>query len=275
MPFFQVDISFNKEDYDHIVGELYKLNCDSLWEEESKIKAYFDQNEITENELDEALQSIEIFSERSYVISTLKEENWNAKWEEKFDPVRISDICFIYADFHEKAKDFKYYIKIAPKMAFGTGHHETTYMMIEQMNSLSLEGKKILDLGCGSGILSVFAAQKKAEVIDAIDIEKPSVENSEEHKVLNNVHYNVYLGGVEDVPDTNYDIVLANINRKVLLGNVNRISTMIKEDGLLLMSGILEQDSKIIENAYDKNFIINNKSQKGKWLCYEMNKKTS
>ena len=275
MSFLQVDIDFQKENYNRILGELYKLNCDSLWEDDSSIKAYFSQEEISEAELRNALQELDCFSESSFVISHMKDENWNAKWEEAFDTVSIEDICFIYADFHEKIPGYKHYIKIAPKMAFGTGHHETTFMMIQKMENVSLKGKKVLDLGCGSGILSVFAALKESAFIDAIDIEKPSVENAEEHKILNNVHYNVYWGGVEDVPNSDYDIVLANINRKVLLENEALISKMIKTDGILLMSGVLEKDAHLIEDKYHQNFIINNRIQKGKWLCYEMKKITS
>jgi ribosomal protein L11 methyltransferase len=246
-----------------------------LWEDEDSIKAYFDISLIDEEILQNALDSLDFLTPISYSISMLKEENWNAKWEEAFDPVEIGNLCYIYAEFHEKKTDFEYYIKIAPKMAFGTGHHETTYMMIENMSALDFKGKNTLDLGCGSGILSVFAAHKEAKNIDAIDIEKPSVENAEEHKVLNNVDYNVLWGGVEDVPNSKYDIILANINRKVLLEYKDVIKDLVNENGILLMSGILEKDSDLIENAYGQNFTISQRNQRGKWLCYEMKKTTS
>lgn len=275
MAFLQVEITFDQSNYDRLLGVIYQLPCDSLWEEESSLKVFFDEKLISESELQDSISKIETDLISDFHISKLEDVNWNAKWEESFTPVEIQDICFIHASFHAKKEGFKHYIEIAPKMAFGTGHHETTFMMIEAMSTIDYTDKKVLDLGCGSGILSVFAAQKEAKEIVAIDIEQPSVENSEEHKTLNNVEYSVFLGGVEDTPKGPYNIVLANINRAVLLNYQKEITTFVSDDGILLMSGVLQADASLIESAYSPHFNIEACKQKGKWLCYKMKKHTS
>ncbi len=275
MGFLQVHIAYDPKHYDVLLGKLYSLPCDSLWEEEGSITAYFDEAQFSEMQLKERLHAFPKDIFQNFSISKLKEENWNAKWEEAFDPVEIDSLCYIYADFHEKKPGFEHYIRIAPKMAFGTGHHETTYMMIQQMDDIIHTGKEILDLGCGSGILSVFSYLKGARKIDAIDIEMPSVENAEEHKELNQVEYTVYHGGVEDVPIKAYDIVLANINRTVLLTYASHITDLVASSGTLLLSGILEQDKDLVEDRYNGQFDIESCHKKGKWLCYKLTKRTS
>ncbi len=274
MAFMQVELTYDQKQYEVLLGKLYQLPCDSLWEDEDVIKAFFDEELIGKAELEIALEELKGKSIKSYELTFPEEVNWNAKWEESFTPVKIEEICFIHAGFHVKEEGFKHYIEIAPKMAFGTGHHETTYMMIEMMSQVDFNGKKVLDLGCGSGILSVFAAQLEAGMIDAIDIEEPSFENAREHMQMNNVEYKVYLGGVEDVPNTNYEVVLANINRGVLLKYEEEIQGLMTNNSILLMSGVLEQDATIVEEAYLKHFTIEERRQKGKWLCYKLKKRT-
>lgn len=254
-------------DVELVSGLLQYHRVEAIWEEDGILHAYFEDEKL---ELKGAIDSIlKDLDPLIISFSKSKEEdiNWNREWESNFSPVEVDDICFIYADFHEKISGFENYIKIAPKMAFGTGHHETTFMMIQAMRKLDLQGKDVLDLGCGTGILAVYAKQRQANNVDAIDIEIESYKNSKEHAELNDVSFNVIHGSVEDVPNRKYDIVLANINRHVLLTYSNQIINMLADNAELLISGILLEDEALIEEAY-KELTLVDLNRRGKWTCF-------
>ena len=249
--------------------QIFEVN--SIWEEKDKVHAYFDNENIANfngNFLQELSQKTVQFASKVEEVEN-KKINWNEEWESNFPVVKVDDLAFIYADFHEKEAGFSHYIKIAPKMAFGTGHHETTYMMIQSMKDINYENSKVLDLGCGTGILSVLAGQLGSKDIIAIDIEEPSYENTKEHAEINDIPMHVICGGVEDVPKQNYDIILANINRTVLLTYADDIISLLSEGGDLLLSGILKEDESLIREAYSKVDLlkINNR---GNWLCFHL-----
>ncbi len=199
-------------------------------------------------------------------------QNWNAVWESSFDPVIIDDFCSVRADFHPQNKKVKHDIIVNPKMAFGTGHHETTYMMVKAMSEIDFKGKKVLDYGCGTGVLAILASLEKASIIDAIDIEEESYLNTLENAQTNNCqNINVFKSTLEDFNNKGYDIILANINRNVLLKSSNRLKSILNLKGLLIISGILDEDEGIItENFTSASFSIHKKIQKGKWLCMEL-----
>ncbi len=200
-----------------------------------------------------------------------EEKNWNAEWESSYDPIAVEDICYIRAEFHDLNPSFAREIIIRPEMAFGTGHHETTYMMIQLMDEIDMTGMWVLDYGCGTGILSVFAMQKNASALIGVDIEEPAIENSFIHKEINQLNdqkMDFQVGGIDIVANEKYQMVLANINRRVLLETSDAIIDVLTEDGILLMSGILESDEKIILDKYTPNFKLEKKIQKGEWLCF-------
>ena len=201
--------------------------------------------------------------------------NWNKTWESNFDPIIIDDICTIYAAFHKIEISTLYAIKIAPKMAFGTGHHATTYMMIAEMNKLDFKDTKVFDYGCGTAILSVFAEKLGAKSIFGIDIEAPAVENSIEHATINNCNNVSVKEATLELIDTSetYDVILANINLNVILASLNTLNTMLNDDGTLLLSGILKKDKETLFNHPDfKKFSVISIRERNNWLCIRVTK---
>ena len=204
----------------------------------------------------------------------VEDKNWNEIWESNFQPIKIEDKIIIRADFHPKDKEYDYDIIINRKMAFGTGHHATTYMMMQSMLDIDMKQKSVFDYGCGTGILAILASMLGAENIFAIDIEKESYLNTIENAVINNVkNIEAVQGEILLVEGKSYDIILANINRNVLLDSVNDISKAINPEGKLLLSGILIQDFEIINDTYSKEgFVLKNKLEREGWLCLMYNK---
>lgn len=206
-----------------------------------------------------------------------EDKNWNAEWEANYNPIAVEDICFIRAEFHEPNPSYNQEIVIRPEMAFGTGHHETTYMMIQLMDEIDMSGLWVLDYGCGTGILSVFAMMKNAGALIGVDIEEPAIENSFIHKSINQLDdkkMDFKVGGIEVVSGEKYQVLLANINRRVLLETCNEIRELMTDDGILLMSGILEADENLILEKYSNKFTLNKKIQRGEWLCFHWRSKT-
>ena len=230
---------------------------------ESSLEFYFQEDRLHDvnNILNENL------SQYDSKIERIEDKNWNEEWEASFKPLVVGDI-YVRAEFHE-ANDQMEELIISPKMAFGTGHHETTFMMLEYMQEMEFEDKSVLDYGCGTGILSVYAAAKGAEYIDAIDIQAEAVENTIEHFEINNLadaNYKVVMGDLEVLENSGYDIILANINRNVIQKNGHNLYRLLQEDGKLLVSGILKEDHELILDLYASIGFQSTKVRfKGEW----------
>jgi len=186
----------------------------------------------------------------------------------------VGNWCSIIAPFHQNVPQTEYQIIIEPKMSFGTGHHQTTYMMITAMKDMVLEGKSVLDMGSGTGILAILAKKMKASYVEAIDIEEWAVENCEENGLRNNVVFDVSLGGKEQISDVEFDVILANINLNILLDQLKDYARSIKINGVLALSGFLSVDEEqITEAAENAGFILDKKYSKNNWLCLTFSKK--
>ncbi len=219
-----------------------------------------------------ALEDLKSQFDFEYSVEEIPYKNWNAVWESNFDEVVVSDFCGIRADFHEPVKGVKYEIVITPKMAFGTGHHETTFMMIQSMEQIDFKGKKVLDYGCGTGILAILAAYLGAKEIDAVDIEIESYKNTLEHAQLNRVN-NIHAihGTLDDISTNDYDVILANINRNVILESLKALYHKLTKGGYILFSGVLLKDeSFVIKKAREVGFVFLSKMTKGDWSCFVM-----
>lgn len=175
-------------------------------------------------------------------------QNWNTKWESSFDPIKIGDFVGIRADFHPPFLDVEHELLIHPRMAFGTGHHATTYLVMERMKDLGMNGKSVFDYGCGTGILAVLASMLKASPIDAVDIEDEATSNTLVNMEANNVsNIQIFTGDINVVPKRSYEIILANINRNVILNTLTALYERSTQGGDLLISGILKRDRELVE----------------------------
>ncbi|MFN0176755.1 MAG: 50S ribosomal protein L11 methyltransferase [Saprospiraceae bacterium] len=196
-------------------------------------------------------------------------QNWNELWESNFQPVIVGDFCAVRADFHEPIKGVKWELLINPKMAFGTGHHETTWQCIAAIENLPLAGTKVLDYGCGTGILAILASKQGALEIEAVDIEEESYRNTIENCAANGVaNVTARLGTLFAIQGSAFDGILANINRHVILESLPALSNLLKPNGWLLISGILLTDEDIVtEAANAAGFTKKDMKSRGNWLC--------
>lgn len=255
---------------DELIAQVGEFPFDTFEDTENGFSAYIPEKEIT-SEIDTAIQLLSM----SYGVTFEKEvilgQNWNEVWESNFQPILIDDFCAIRAEFHPHYPEFPIELTIAPKMAFGTGHHETTYMMIQGMKSLDLKNKKVLDYGCGTGILAMVASKLGATWIDAVDHEFPAYENTIEHNEMNGVtNVTAIHGTLESVTGDGYHIILANINRNVILENLDLLMQKVRYGTTILFSGFLQEDEKIMTDAFkSKDLVVQKVNQRGKWLCIQ------
>lgn len=242
---------------------------ESFHEEENQITGYILQHDITEP-MARFISEHEGVSFEDYELTKVPDKNWNEVWESSFNPVAIDDFCYIRAEFHGNIENsFKHVVTIQPKMAFGTGHHATTFMMIQAMSQLDFKEKNVFDFGCGTGILSVVAALEGASKVVGVDIQPEAIENSDEHASLNEVsnQCHFYLGGIEKANTEKYDIILANINRNVIIENLTELVSLLEQGGYMLISGIMFDDVKIISEALGfENMSVLNSRERDQWV---------
>ena len=230
-----------------LMAELAEVGFDSFEDTPTGIKAYIPKDSWNEH----ILQDIYLLSNPeftiSYQITEIEQVNWNEEWEKNFSPIVVEDLCTVRANFHP-VPNTRYDIVITPKMSFGTGHHETTYMMLQQLLPLSLEGAKVLDMGCGTGILAIMAALRGARDITAIDIDPWCVENATENVQQNDCSFiTIKEGDVSLIAGEQYNLILANINRNILLSDIPAYVQTLLPQGLLLVSGFYVEDLPAIK----------------------------
>lgn len=256
-----------------LIAELGAVGFESFVENEDGVTAYIQKEEWNSNILDTifVLNSDEFSIE--YNQNEVEQTNWNAEWEKNFTPIEVDEIVSIRAPFHENP-NLKYDIVIEPKMSFGTGHHETTHMMVQHLLQLDLNNKQTLDMGCGTGILAIFAEMKGAKPIDAIDIDNWCYENSIENVTRNNCHHiSVFEGDSSLLINKKYDLIIANINRNILLMDMKVYANCLNEKGILLLSGFYEEDIPIIDAEVSKyNLKLENFIQRNNWVALKYNK---
>lgn len=266
----------NPEHWNEIlIAELENTAMESFMEEENGFSAY-STNATIDEEIEVILNHYKAENtnfEASYTKITIPYQNWNEEWEKNFQIVEIDDWCVIKAPFHQLEKKYEYTITVAPKMSFGTGHHPTTYLMMKAMKAIDFKQKSVLDMGSGTGILSILASKLGAKNIDAVDIEEWAFENCKENAQLNACDFNILLGNESVVPQKSYPIILANINKNILLQQLDFYSVHLEQNGTILVSGILSSDEKeITENFTQKGFKLIQIFTKENWLCIQFEK---
>lgn len=238
-----------------IVAELADYPFDSFVTEGLTLKAYIPQSALADcKERTDALLDGYGIGGRRYV--QIESQNWNALWESNFEPVEVDGRAIIRAPFHAPRPEYGHMeIVIMPKMSFGTGHHATTRLMVEALLGHDLHSKHGLDMGCGTGVLAIAAVRHEAEAVDAVDIDDMAVDNCRENIAANGVEGRItpLLGDVRSVASRHYDFILANINRNILLRDMEAYAGMLSDGGLLVMSGFLEQDTEAVSDAAQKS----------------------
>ena len=264
MNYIQVEVhNTGNEKNELLVALLSHAGFESFEETDTTLKAFIKEDEFDQVDLDEIITPLNL----NYTSSVIPQQNWNAQWESSFEPIIVGDFVSIRAAFHQPVTNVQHEIIITPKMSFGTGHHATTYMMIEQMEGLDFTNKTVVDFGTGTAVLAILAEKMGATSVDAIDNDDWSIENSVENAGANNCS-SINLIKAETIePGNNYDIILANINLNVILANLAAIKAVSKNGTIILLSGFIKADEPVMLNALTTSGILQLKTiQKGEWI---------
>ena len=265
MNYIQVEVhNTDNEKNELLVALLSHAGFESFEELDTSLKAFIKENEFDQTALDEIITPLNL----NYTSSVIPQQNWNAQWEASFEPIVVSNFVGIRAAFHQPVNDVKYEIIITPKMSFGTGHHATTYMMIEQMEDLDFTNKTVVDFGTGTAVLAILAEKMGASFIDAIDYDEWSIENAAENAAANNC-IKINLVQAETIATNKvYDIILANINLNVIMNNLTAIKAVSKKGGFIVLSGFIKKDEPVMRKMLAEIGIQPIKTlQKGEWIC--------
>ena len=262
---------------DVLSAVLGEAGFESFVEQTDGIAAYIQKDLYNETVLKEALADFPLpDTQVEYAYQEAEDKDWNEEWEKNyFKPIRIGKDCIIRASFHEHEPGYAYNIIIDPKMAFGTGNHETTFLMISEILKLDLTSKELLDMGCGTAVLAILAHMKGAGRVVAIDIDEWAYNNALENIRLNNTNdIQVALGGAEQIPAFGtFDIVFANINRNILLNDIRHYSECMKPGAFLYMSGFYVQDIPAIEEECKHNGLaLLSHTEKNNWAAVKVQK---
>ncbi len=259
---------------DILEAELGEVGFESFADTENGVDAYVQ----VENFDEEAFNSMDVLNnglcEIDFEKNKVIPKNWNEEWEKNFSPINVDNRCVIRAPFHD-ATNADYEIIIEPKMSFGTGHHQTTHLMISYILDMDVKNMSVMDMGCGTGILAILAAQKGATNIDAIDIDEWAYENTMENAVRNNVgHIKGAKGDASLLKDKEeYDLFIANINRNILINDMPKYAKTIKKGGQLLLSGFYESDiDQLVAEAEKNGFELQEKRDKEGWAALRLKK---
>ena len=276
MEYTEVDIRLKEVNpfADIIVAKLNEIDFESYSEDENGVKAYVQTLLLNENAVKEIISEVSELCELTFSISKVKQENWNQQWESNFEPVVINNKCVIRAHFHQPIHDVDFEIIITPKMSFGTGHHETTSLVMNEMFFLDFNNKSVLDMGCGTGVLAILASKLGANSLVGIDFDEWAVENAEENSVLNSIDNIDYIHGDADaIGDATFDIILANINRNIILQNIEKYVGAMNEKSEIIFSGFLKEDIPLIlEKSEQLGLDLVVSKNKNKWQMLHLKK---
>jgi len=268
----------NSMESDILVARLSQIGFEGFEEEEDSLHAFIPKTLYDESGLRETLLEVKgaEHPEKRSLFSSQEVEpvNWNETWEKDFHPVILDDFCSIRADFHEKILGVQYELTITPKMSFGTGHHATTYMMLQAMRGLDFYAEKVLDFGTGTGVLAILAEKMGATDIRAIDLDAWSIENARENmKANHSVHISLaQKDGLEG--EAVFDIILANINLRVILQSMGLLWQHLDDNGVVIASGVLASDEQIIRQlAANTGFLMNILFIRDNWMSFSLKKR--
>lgn len=257
-----------------LISDLSDINFEAFLETEDGVEAYIEESDLNMKEVEEVFNKLrEADFEISHTSSVLEEKNWNEEWEKNFDPVEIKDLCRIRAPFHQHKDGFKEEIVIMPKMSFGTGHHATTSMMVENLMTTKVQGP-LLDMGSGTAVLAILAHKLGVQDIQAIDIDEWAFENAPDNCTLNGIaDIEILKGDASLLGAKKFNTVLANINRNVLLEDIPKYADVLHQNGQLFVSGFYVEDlDRVMDVAVRSGFIFNGNLTKDNWVSARFTK---
>jgi ribosomal protein L11 methyltransferase len=252
-----------------------EIGFESFVDSESGTTGYIPSKSFDQVALERIIEEFPLDAKISYQIQEIEGQDWNEEWEKNyFQPLVIDDRCIVQSSFHNAPKTFEYNITIDPKMAFGTGHHQTTELIIRSILEEDFSNKALLDMGCGTAILAILASMRGADPIVAIDIDEWAYDNAMENLNLNNIeNIKVLIGGAELLGKQAFDVILANINRNILLNDISQYATVLHKNGNLFMSGFYAEDIPAIRTECQKHGLtyISHK-EKDNWVAVKFKK---
>ncbi|MFV0472142.1 MAG: 50S ribosomal protein L11 methyltransferase [Paludibacteraceae bacterium] len=273
MKYIVVHLSFDKEKEfvsDVLASVLGKTGFESFVDTENGLDAFIPSANFEQDKLKRIIDKFEYDSNIKFEYEQTEDKNWNEEWEKNFfEPIVIDSRCVVHSSFHQNYPTCEYDIIIDPKMAFGTGHHETTALMIAEILNANLKGKDVLDMGCGTSVLAILAEKRGACHVTAIDIDDWCTENSLENIQLNgSKRVEVMLGGAELLANKEFDMIFANINRNILLEDMEKYANSLRPNGKLLMSGFYKEDIPFVKSkATSLGFKMERFSEKNNWVA--------
>ncbi|MFI5453470.1 50S ribosomal protein L11 methyltransferase [Pedobacter sp. UC225_61] len=273
MEYRKVAFSFSDiQEYQHdiLIAELAEIGFDTFEDKANGFDAFIIANQFNKTALNDVLMGFGDELNYTYEVTDIEPQNWNEEWEKNFSPLIINEDCYVRATFHEHQPQYKYEIVIDPKMAFGTGHHQTTTMMMLYILENDMKDKVVLDMGAGTGILGILAAKRGAKEIVAIDNDEVCYRSAIENSALNVItNLTSLCGSKETIPAIDFDIILANINRNILLDQISSYASVLKEKGAIFFSGFYENPDLDMIKAHCADFNLTYVDHKkiGDWVA--------
>lgn len=279
MNYTKIDITitpFQEWVRDVLAAQLGEISFESFTETETGLEAFIPENQFEESSLEEVLQPFQKEFNMKITQETIEDKNWNEEWEKNyFKPLVIANQCVVRAPFHTDYPKMQYEIIIEPNMAFGTGNHETTSMMLEYILEEEINDKNVLDMGCGTGILSIMASLKGAKKITAIDIDEWSFKGTQENAKLNNIqNIEVKHGDVALLGNETYDFIFANIHKNVLIADLPEYTKYLNKNGKIFLSGFYKEDIPDIKAQAEKCGLTDSGFTSGNnWVAHAFTRK--
>lgn len=269
--YYEFQIRCSEQTKDALIAELAEENFEGFLENDEGFSAFIPQSLFNQELFNNILTQYNI-NPNSIPQNTIQQQNWNAQWEASFQPITIGNDIIVKAPFHLVDEHYKHEIIIQPKNTFGTGHHETTQLILQMMLPFDYKNKTVFDYGCGTGVLSIMASKLGADSIYAIDIDEWSAENIGENTALNSIRNVTFeKGDLSIVENRKFDIVLANINRNILLMSFEKIAQLMNKNGVLLISGFYENDLEDLEREAKKyHFTLLDHLTKNDWCAAQL-----